>query len=86
MRANVRIVTRRVERVVTVPAECIFQRDGHAVVYVEANGGYRARRVKPGASNGDYTAIANGLKQGERVALNALGAAAPEAPGSERSP
>jgi HlyD family secretion protein len=73
MRANTVIVTRRIEDVVTVPAECVFEREGGSIVYVERNGQYQERTVEVGTSSGDYTEIVRGLKQGERVALNDLG-------------
>jgi multidrug efflux pump subunit AcrA (membrane-fusion protein) len=73
MRASVVIVTRRIKQAIVVPADCVFQRDGGSICYVERGGRYRAERVKRGASNGDYTAILAGLKDGDRVALNDLG-------------
>jgi len=73
MRANAVIVTRRIEDVITVPAECVFEREEGSIVYVERDGQYQERTVEVGTSSGDYTEIVQGLKQGERVALNDLG-------------
>jgi HlyD family secretion protein len=72
MRANVRIVMKRIEDAITIPAECVFERDGRFVVYVQHDGRYREVTVKTGESNGDYTVILDGLKQGDSVALNDL--------------
>jgi RND family efflux transporter MFP subunit len=74
MRASVRIVTRRVKNVITVPSGCIFRRDGRAVAFVERNGKFVQTAVTTGESNGDYTAITQGLREGDRIALNDLGA------------
>ncbi|GAG53465.1 unnamed protein product, partial [marine sediment metagenome] len=76
MRANARIIIRRVQNVITVPAECIFERDDRSVVYVERNGRFRRTVVQVGATSGDYTEITSGLEKGQRVALNDLGATA----------
>jgi RND family efflux transporter MFP subunit len=76
MRANVRIVARRIPRAVTVPSGCIFRRNGRPVVFVERDGSFERVAVALGESNGEYTAITKGLKAGQRVALNDLGAAA----------
>jgi RND family efflux transporter MFP subunit len=77
MRASVRIVSRRIKNVVVVPSGCIFRRDGKSIVFAERNGKFVAVAVTPGESNGDYTAIKSGLKQGERIALNDLGTPIP---------
>jgi RND family efflux transporter MFP subunit len=74
MRAGVRIVVRQIKGVVTIPSGCIFQYDNHPMVFAERNGKFLRVPVTPGESNGDYTAITEGLKEGERIALNNLGA------------
>jgi RND family efflux transporter MFP subunit len=77
MRAGVRLVAKRIPDVVTVPAGCIFARDGRHVVFAERDGRFVQVAVTPGESNGEYTAILKGLKEGEMIALNDLGAAPP---------
>jgi Cu(I)/Ag(I) efflux system membrane fusion protein len=77
MRAAVRIVYRRIKGAVIVPTGCIFRRDGKSIVFVQRNGEFAAVAVSVGESDGDYTAITKGLKAGERIALNDLGAPAP---------
>ena len=84
MRANARIIVRRIKDVVTVPAECIFERDGANVVFVERGERYQPVTVKVGESNGDYTAVLEGLQDGQRVALNDLEAGATRAPARAR--
>jgi len=74
MRASVRIVSRRIKDAITVPTGCIFKRDGHSVVFAERNGRFTQIPVTLGESNGEYTAVTKGLAEGERIALNDLGA------------
>jgi HlyD family secretion protein len=74
MRAGVRIVVRQIKGAVIIPSGCIFQYDNHPIVFAERNGKFLRVPVTPGESNGDYTAITEGLKEGERIALNNLGA------------
>jgi len=76
MRANASIVVRRIKGAVTVPAECIFQHGRKRIVYAERDGRYQRTAIQVGASNGDYTQIVRGLKQGDRIALNDLEASA----------
>jgi RND family efflux transporter MFP subunit len=77
MRASVRIVSRRIPDAILVPSGCIFRRDGRSVVFVQRNGAFALAEVRTAESNGEYTAITRGLKAGDRIALNDLGAAAP---------
>jgi len=79
MRATARMISRRVDNAVVIPTACIFKRDGHSVVFVQRNGSFAQVTVTPGESNGEYTAIAKGVKEGERIALNDLGASPPTA-------
>jgi len=74
MRAGVRIVSRKVANALTVPTGCIFEHEGHPVVFVEREGAFVATQVTLGDANREYTAIAKGLKEGDRIALNDLGA------------
>jgi HlyD family secretion protein len=76
MRANVRVVSRRIPGAITVPSGCVFHYEGHPVVFVKRNGSFARVEVAVGESNGEYTAITKGLKAGERIALNDLSAAA----------
>lgn len=76
MRANVRIVSRRIPGVITVPSGCIFRYKGRPVVFVERDGSFARVEVALGESDGEYTAITRGLKAGQRIALNDLGTTA----------
>jgi RND family efflux transporter MFP subunit len=74
MRASVTMISRRVDNAVVVPTSCIFKRDGQTVVFAEHNGRYVRVPVTIGEANAEYTAIERGLKVGDKVALNDLGA------------
>lgn len=73
MGASVRIVSRKVESVLTVPTGCIFMQEGHPVVFVERDGTFIPTQVTLGDSNREYTAISEGLREGDQIALNDLG-------------
>jgi len=83
MRATVRLEARRIKDAVVVPSGCVFRRDGSTLVYAERKGKFVPVKVVTGATNGDYTAITQGLKAGERIALNDLGAPAETTPAAK---
>ena len=85
MRAGVRMVSKRVPDALTVPTGCIFRHDGHPVVFVEREGTFVPTQVTLGDSNRDYTAITKGLKEGDRIALNDLGASLTAEPAEGKS-
>lgn len=76
MHATVRLVAERIKDVIVIPTGCIFHRDGRAIVFAKRDGRFVPVSVTTGKSNGDYTVIAKGLKEGETIALNDLGVAA----------
>jgi len=76
MRANVRLVARRIPAAITVPSGCVFRYKGQPVVFAQRNGTFARVAVALGESNGEYTAVTKGLKAGDRIALNDLGATA----------
>jgi HlyD family secretion protein len=82
MHATVRIVSERIEAVVVVPTGCIFRRDGHAIVFVKRGEEFEPVSVTTGKSNADYTAITEGIRDGETIALNDLGTGPPADAGS----
>jgi multidrug efflux pump subunit AcrA (membrane-fusion protein) len=86
MRASVRVVSRRIKNAITIPSGCIFKRDGHSMVFVERNGKYGQVAIALGETNGEYTVITKGVKEGERIALNDLGAPPPTAPSAKGKP
>lgn len=74
MRANVRIIVDSHQDVLSVPLECVFDREGRKkVVYVRRGGKFRETPVAVGRASEDRVIIAKGLKAGEAVALRDLG-------------
>lgn len=74
MRASVRIVSKQIEDVIVVPIGCVFDYKGKKVVYVERKDKFERVYVETGESNSEYMIIEKGLKTGDKVALNNLGA------------
>lgn len=74
MRAKVRIIVDSYQDVLSVPLECVFEREGKKkVVYVRRGGEFRELPVVVGRANQDRVIITKGLKEGEAVALRDLG-------------
>lgn len=70
MSATARIEMARLNGVLVVPSAAVFQRGGSPTAFVVAkNGAVEARTVKVLRRGRDQIAIANGLREGERVAL-----------------
>jgi HlyD family secretion protein len=70
MTATIEIAVERKERVVFVPVQAVFDRDGKRVVYVRELLGFREREVVAGSVNRDFAVIEKGLLAGEKVALS----------------
>ena len=67
--ARVEIIVDRLEDVIYVPLEAVFEQEGQELCYVAASEKFVARPVKTGKSNIDFVEIKEGLKAGEKVAL-----------------
>jgi len=67
--ARVEIIVDRLEDVIYVPLEAVFEREGQEVCYVAASEQFVARPVKTGKSNDDFVKIKEGLQPGEKIAL-----------------
>jgi len=84
MTARVEIEVEERAKVLFVPLDAVFQREGRSVVYV-AGRRPRPREVVLGPSNADFVVVEKGLSRGERVLLRDPEAALPDfndAPGS----
>ncbi|MHB9030296.1 MAG: efflux RND transporter periplasmic adaptor subunit [Candidatus Latescibacterota bacterium] len=68
MTAQTKIVTGKIDSVIYVPLEAVFDKGDTTVVYVK-NHGFERRPVKLGSKNSDYVIIEQGLKEKEEVAL-----------------
>lgn len=69
MSASARLELERLTDVLIVPSGAIFSRDGATIVYVLEPGGPAARPVTVARRGQEQTAVADGLNEGERVAL-----------------
>ncbi len=73
MSATVRIAVERIPNVILVPAEAIFARNGHTVVYVAESGAKSDKFVETvvttGHRGGGQAESLSGVRVGERVAL-----------------
>jgi multidrug efflux pump subunit AcrA (membrane-fusion protein) len=69
MSATARVEMARLANVIVVPSAAVFQRGGAPVAYVLTKGTFEPRTVKVLRRGRDQIAIADGLREGERVAL-----------------
>jgi HlyD family secretion protein len=69
METKARIILGKVPNAVSLPLECVFDREGGKIVYVKRNGKFAAVTVELGPQNADAVVIKKGLKGGEEVAL-----------------
>ncbi|HEY9788620.1 MAG TPA: efflux RND transporter periplasmic adaptor subunit, partial [Candidatus Obscuribacterales bacterium] len=67
MYADLVIETREPQQSILLPQEAVIQRSGHSLVFVTAQKGYQAARVKVGRTFGDRIEITEGLSAGEEV-------------------
>ena len=77
MRAQVRIISEHQKRVLSVPVECVFDREGRRIVYVRRNGKFVATPIRLGGANERYVVVTKGLRAGETIALRDMGEASP---------
>ncbi|MFQ5638525.1 MAG: efflux RND transporter periplasmic adaptor subunit [bacterium] len=71
--AECRIIVDKIEDVVTLPHECVFDRDSVKVVYVLADDFYIPYPVSVEKPGDDFLALISDLKGGERCALREPG-------------
>ncbi|MDR2040471.1 MAG: efflux RND transporter periplasmic adaptor subunit, partial [Bacteroidales bacterium] len=64
-----RIIVDKLEGMLYIPIEAIHNEAGRNIVYKKISGGYEKVEVETGRSNSDFTIIANGLEEGDEVAL-----------------
>lgn len=66
--ASIEIVAGEAQVPLAVASEAVQTIENNPVVFVRTAGGFTARRVKPGRSDGQVTEISEGLQVGERYA------------------
>ncbi len=69
MTCQCQVITGRIQDVVSIPLQAVFQKEGETVVYVMGPRSYKKREVKVGAKNNDRIIIVEGLEEGESVCL-----------------
>jgi cobalt-zinc-cadmium efflux system membrane fusion protein len=69
MFADVSIILNGGLRVLTVPTEAVLENNNQDIVFVKTDGGYAARIVTVSAEQNGYSAIAEGLREGEEVVV-----------------
>ena len=70
MTVQVEIVVEKAERVLFVPVEGVFNRDGKSYCKVRVGEGQVEREVKTGRFSTDYVEVTEGLKENEQVMLD----------------
>jgi HlyD family secretion protein len=65
-----RILVDKLDDVLFVPLESVFNDSNHEYVYVKTPSSYEKRNIKTGQRNMDFVVIREGIKEGEEVALN----------------
>jgi multidrug efflux pump subunit AcrA (membrane-fusion protein) len=68
MTAVARIATERVQNVLLVPSEAVFQRNGSPVVYTLAGNAFEERKVQVVKRGKEQTVVAAGASAGDRIA------------------
>jgi len=68
MSASSQIITDRIQDVLSVPLQSVFEKDGKTVVYA-MDPGPKMKEVELGPKNSDYVVITKGLEKGEKITL-----------------
>ncbi len=69
MTSSIRIITGRLQDVLSVPLQSVFEKDGRTIVYVMGARRWSEREVKVGRRGQDRIVILEGLDEGEMVCL-----------------
>ncbi len=67
--ADVEIVVERIPNAIHIPVQAVFERDGKPIVYVKEGDRFVVREIKPLKRSESTMVIAEGLREGEIVAL-----------------
>jgi len=70
MTVQVEIVVEKVENVLYVPVEGIYNRDGKSFCKVRAGDGQIEREVKTGRFSTDYVEVTEGISENDQVLLD----------------
>jgi HlyD family secretion protein len=78
MTTRVQIQVEKHSKVLFVPVDSVFEREGRPLVYTVGRGGLSPREVVLGPSNRDFVVVLSGLSRGERVSLREPGPSSSE--------
>jgi len=67
--ADVEIIVEKIPNAIHIPAQAVFEKEGHLVVYVKEGEKFAARRIKIGRRSESTLVVADGLKPGETIAM-----------------
>jgi hypothetical protein len=67
--ADVEIIVEKIPNAVHIPAQAVFEKDGHLVVFVKEGEKFVARPIKIGRRSESTLVVADGLKSGETIAM-----------------
>lgn len=70
MTTSNKIITDKIDDVLTIPLEAVFSKDSISFAYVKSGYSIEKREIELGKSNNQVVIINNGLKEGEKVYLN----------------
>jgi HlyD family secretion protein len=70
MTVSCEIIVDEVLDTIFIPIEALFKKQDQNIVYVHKRGRFEPQVVKTGIENDDYVIIAEGLKEGDEVALS----------------
>ena len=84
MTAQTRIVVEKIRAAVSVPLECVFEKDERQIVYVRRGTDFVSVEVELGPRNDERVVIKKGLKGGDEVALRDVGQRGEQAAGVQK--
>ena len=84
--ANVAIIVKQLQNVLTVPTAAIHTVNGKTVVYVHTGGNRTTKTVTVGSTFGVTTQVIAGLKAGDQVEVTTIAGRGVPAPGPEIAP
>jgi multidrug efflux pump subunit AcrA (membrane-fusion protein) len=73
MTANVRVIVEELEEVVSIPLECVFEREDRRLVYVRRGQDFLPLEVELDEQSEDMAVVIKGLQGGEEIALRSVG-------------
>ena len=67
--ADVEIIVEKIPNAIHIPVQAVFEKDNKPLVYVKTDKGFEERFIKPLKRSESTMVVAEGLKEGEIIAL-----------------